>query len=131
MPTHWYTTHIRTRLKQGLVCMGACRPQRGHEGELAWPSFPRVLRYTNPPFPPLRRGSLNAEPMIRWGPRDRFPLAVKRQTGGTQSVSRPRGLGAIGWGWPTGARRKKGPEEARLGLDRTTRIIRVAGSRLK
>ena len=68
---------------------GACPQTGGTWGGTGLAFLLKVLRYANPPFPPLRWGSQNAEPMIRWGPRDRFPLASKRRTGGTQSVSRP------------------------------------------
>ena len=147
----------------------------GTRGELAWPSFPRVLGYANPlvyhthPHPAkagscvhgrlpspagtrggtglafLPKGAQVYQPSVP-SPEKGFPKRGTYDSMGATGQVSPCGQTPDGgysvrepavraWGdrlrRSTGARRKKGPEEARLGLDRTTRIIRVAGSRLK
>jgi hypothetical protein len=68
-----------------VVCAGALTPP-GAWG-VAWPSScGALLCQTSALF--LEIGSPKGT-YIRWGSRDRTPPAVKRQTGGTQSVSQP------------------------------------------
>ena len=69
-----------------VVCAGALTPYGGLRNWLGLPCA--VSWYAKPPLPPLRLGPLKGV-CIRWGSRDRTPPAIKRQTGGTQSVSQP------------------------------------------
>ena len=67
--------------QQGLVCTGTCTQTGANGGELAWPSFSKVLRCVKPSVPSPEMGFTKREPMIRWGPRDRFPLRSNARRG--------------------------------------------------
>jgi hypothetical protein len=117
--------------QQGLVCTGTCTQTGANGGELAWPSFSKVLRCVKPSVPSPEMGFPKRGTYDSMGATGQVSPCGQTPDGG-YSVREPA---VRAWGdrlrRSTGARRKKGPEEARLGLDRTTRIIRVAGSRLK
>ena len=82
-----------TRLKQGLVCTGTTPSPAGTHGGGTGLAFlsqtQRCSGMPNPPLPPLRWGSPSAEPMIRWGPRDRFLWACGQTPDGGYSVREP------------------------------------------
>lgn len=95
------------------------------------PSSSKVLRCVKPSVPSPEMGFPKRGTYDSMGVTGQVSPCGQTPDGG-YSVREPA---VRAWGdrlrRSTGARRKKGPEEARLGLDRTTRIIRVAGSRLK